>query len=220
MREASHLGTLVRFADDGVILCRTRDGAQQALEWLQETAQALKLSLHPEKTRIVELREGAEGFDFLGFHNRLVKSRRYKGWYCQRWPSKRAMASIRTKIKEILSPRYRLKEPVQTLVTEVNRIVRGWGNYFRNGNSAKKFSQIDDYPSTLSVARAPVCQAYSVKGPYSEKPPRGGDRLDRRRAVPRHFHPPWCQSLAWRLERHRSQIWDHARLRLPASTSS
>jgi len=145
MREASHLGMFVRFADDGVILCRTKDGAQQALEWLQETAQALKLSLHPEKTRIVDLREGAEGFDFLGFHNRLVKSRRYKGWYCQRWPSKRAMASIRTKIKEILSPRYRLKESVQTLVTEVNRIVRGWGNYFRNGNSAKKFSQIDDY---------------------------------------------------------------------------
>ena len=69
MREASHLGTFVRFADDGVILCRTKDGAQQALEWLPKAAQALKLSLHPEKTRIVDLREGAEGFDFLAFTN-------------------------------------------------------------------------------------------------------------------------------------------------------
>jgi len=116
-----------------------------ALEWLQKTAPALKLNLHPEKTRIVDLREGAEGFDFLGFHNRLVKSRRYKGWYCLRWPSKRARASIRSKVREILAPRYRLKEPIQALVTEVNQTVRGWGNYFRNGNSAKKFSQIDDY---------------------------------------------------------------------------
>ncbi len=145
MKEASHLGMFIRFADDGVILCRTKDGAQRALEWLQKTAQALKLSLHPEKTRIVDLREGAEGFDFLGFHNRLVKSRRYRGWYCQRWPSKRAMASIRTKVKETLAPRHRLKEPIQALVTEVNRKLRGWGNYFRNGNSAKKFSQIDNY---------------------------------------------------------------------------
>jgi len=145
MREAGHLGTFVRFADDSVILCRTRAGAQQALEWLQRTAQALKLNLHPEKTRIVDLREGAEGFDFLGFHIRLVESRRRRGWYCQRWPSKRAMASIRAKIKDILAPRYRLKEPIYTLVTELNRTLQGWGNYFRNGNSGRKFAQIDKY---------------------------------------------------------------------------
>src|SRR5215471_10301286 len=73
-KEASHLGTVVRFADDAVVLCRTEADAQAALSWLYRTAQALKLQVHPDKTRIVDLRDGAEGFDFLGFHHRLVKS--------------------------------------------------------------------------------------------------------------------------------------------------
>jgi hypothetical protein len=145
MKEADHLGTYVRFADDGVILCRTEADAQRALEWLQRTAEALKLRLHREKTRIVDLREGAAGFDFLGFHVHLVRSRRRRGWYCQRWPSDRAMASIRTKVKEILAPRYRLTESIQALVTELNPRLQGWGNYFGNGNSARKVSQIDLY---------------------------------------------------------------------------
>ena len=72
--ESSHLGTLVRYADDAVVLCRSEADAQQALRWLQRTAQALKLRLHPEKTRVVDLSGGADGFDFLVFHNRLVKS--------------------------------------------------------------------------------------------------------------------------------------------------
>jgi RNA-directed DNA polymerase len=144
-REASHLGTIVRFADDAVILCRSQADAQQAYRWVQRTAQALKLVLHPGKTRMVDLREGVEGFDFLGFHHRLVKSWRYKRWYCQRWPSGRAMASIRAKVKEIAAPRHRLKVPIGVIVAELNLVTRGWGNYFRWGNSARKFSQIDSY---------------------------------------------------------------------------
>src|SRR2546427_10239215 len=75
----------------------------------------------------------------------MVKSHRYARWYCQRWPSGRAMASIRAKVKQITAPRYRLKWPIGDLVAELNPVLRGWGNYFRWGNSAKKFSQIDDY---------------------------------------------------------------------------
>src|SRR5437660_10558781 len=74
--ESSHLVTLVRYADDAVVLCRSEADAQQAVRWLQRTAQALKLRLHPEKTRVVDLSGGADGFDFLGFHNRLVKDRK------------------------------------------------------------------------------------------------------------------------------------------------
>jgi group II intron reverse transcriptase/maturase len=144
-KEASHLGTIVRFADDAVILCRSEADAQQAYRWLQRTAQALKLVLHPEKTRIVELTEGRDGFDFLGFHNRLVKARKTGRWCCMRWPSRRAMDSIRGKIKAIAAPRYRLKEPIGVIVAELNQVTRGWGNYFRWGNSARKFSQIDAY---------------------------------------------------------------------------
>ena len=64
---ASHLGTIVRYADDLVILCRCEADAQQAYRWLQGRAQALKLVLHPDKTRIVDLHDGADGFDFVGF---------------------------------------------------------------------------------------------------------------------------------------------------------
>jgi group II intron reverse transcriptase/maturase len=144
-KEASHLGAIVRFADDAVIACKTEAAAQQALGWLQRTAEALKLRLHPEKTRIVDLREGAEGFDFLGFHHRLVKSRKTGRWVLQRWPSRRAMAGIRSKVRQIAGSRRRLKEPIGVIVTELNRVLRGWGNYFRWGNSSRQFSRIDQY---------------------------------------------------------------------------
>ncbi len=87
-----HVGTIVRFADDALILCRSEADAPRAFRWFQSTARGLKLSLHPDKTRIVNLSDGADGVDFLGFHLRLVRSQRYKRWYCQRWPSGRAMA--------------------------------------------------------------------------------------------------------------------------------
>ena len=67
----------------------------------------LGLSLSPEKTRIVELTRGKEGFDFLGFHMRKVESWRWRGkWYLQRWPSARAMNSIRSKIRQLTDRRY------------------------------------------------------------------------------------------------------------------
>ncbi len=144
-KEASHLGSIVRYADDAVILCRSEADAQRAHRWLQRTAQALKLVLHPEKTRIIDLNEGADGFDFLGFHHRLVKSWKYGRWYCQKWPDKGAMAGIRAKIKAITAPRSRLMRPIEALVTELNPVLRGFGNYFRWGNSSDKFSQIDSY---------------------------------------------------------------------------
>jgi retron-type reverse transcriptase len=66
-KEASHLGTSVRYADDVVILCRSEADAQKTYRWLQGRAQALKLVLHPDKTRIVDLREGAAASTFWGF---------------------------------------------------------------------------------------------------------------------------------------------------------
>jgi len=94
---------------------------------------------------VIGLEHGVAGFDFLGFHHRMVKSHPYARWYYRRWPSGRAMASIRAKVKEITAPRYRLTWPIGDLVAELNPVLQGWGNYFRWGNSAKKFSQIDDY---------------------------------------------------------------------------
>jgi RNA-directed DNA polymerase len=144
-KEAGHLGKMVRWADDLVILCRTESDAQQAYRWLENRASALRLRLHPAKSRIVALNGGDDGFDFLGFHHRMVKSWRTGRYYCQRWPSRRAMAAIRAKVRAISAPRARLKWPMQRVVGELNPVLRGWANYFRWGNSGKKFGQIESY---------------------------------------------------------------------------
>lgn len=143
--EASHLGVIVRYADDLVILCRTASEAQRAYRWLEDRARALHLRLHPDKSRIVDLTGGEDGFDFLGFHLRLVKSWRTGRYYCQRWPSRRAMAAVRAKVRAATAPRDRLPWPIHVVVGELNPILRGWGNYFRWGNSTRQFDQIDGY---------------------------------------------------------------------------
>ena len=144
-KEMGHLGTFVRYADDGVVLCATEADAQMALAWLQRRAAGLHLTLHPEKTRVVFLGDGRQGFDFLGWHVRMVMSWRWRRRFCQRWPSARAMAAIRQRIKAITDPRSKLKLPIVDLVSELNPVLRGWGQYFCTGNSARKFSHIDAY---------------------------------------------------------------------------
>jgi RNA-directed DNA polymerase len=139
------LGVLVKYADDLVVLCATRQQAEQARELVAATLKTLGLRLHPEKTGVVGLARGAEGFIFLGFEHRMRKSWRRTGhWYLQKWPSPRAMASIRGKIRDRTDRRY-ARLPLEVVVENVNHVVRGWGNYFCYGNSAEKFSQIDRY---------------------------------------------------------------------------
>ena len=138
------LGVLVKYADDLVALCATREQAEEARELVAAVLDVLGLRLHPEKTRVVQLARGAEGFDFLGFQHRMRKSWRTGYWYLQKWPSPRAMASIRGKIRDRTDRRY-ARLPLEYAVENVNHVVRGWGNYFRYGNSAEKFDAIDSY---------------------------------------------------------------------------
>ena len=101
------LGELVKYADDLVILCATREQAEQARELVAAVLDGLGLRLHPEKTRIAYLSKGAEGFTFLGFEHRMRESWKQPGrWYLQKWPSRRAMASIRGKIRARTDRRY------------------------------------------------------------------------------------------------------------------
>jgi RNA-directed DNA polymerase len=142
--EGRRLGVLVRYADDLVVLCATRRQAEAARELVAAVLAELGLRLSPEKTRIVHLAGGAEGFDFLGFHHRMGRSRKDGRWYLLQWPSARAMARIRAKIRA-LTDRRRARLPLEWAVENVNHAVRGWGNYFRYGNSGAKFSAIDSY---------------------------------------------------------------------------
>ena len=139
------LGVLVRYADDFVVICPTRGRAEEARRRAAAVLGTLGLQLNPDKTRIADLTRGKEGFDFLGFHLHKVESWRWKGrWYLQLWPSDRAMNRIRDKIRA-QTGRWRVGADMAWVVEDLNRVLRGWANYFRWGNSAERFSQVDSY---------------------------------------------------------------------------
>jgi group II intron reverse transcriptase/maturase len=146
----AHLGTLVRYADDFVVMCDTASQAEEAQRRVSTVLTRLGLELHPEKTRMVDLSRGREGFDFLGCHLRKrmsglqwVRARR-RVYYLQRWPSQRAMTRVRARVRG-LTPRSRCHEDIRRVIADVNAVVRGWGQYFRTGNAAAKFLQVDGY---------------------------------------------------------------------------
>ena len=139
------LGVLVRYCDDFVVICPTRERAVQARDLAEATLAPLGLRLHPDKTRIVDLHHGAEGFDFLGFHHRMVASWKRPGRYwLHKWPSPRAMASVRAKVRERTAPS-RVGWDLRAVVEDLNPVLRGWGAYFRQGNSTAKFGAVDSY---------------------------------------------------------------------------
>ena len=141
---------LVRYADDGVVLCRTADQAQAALGAVGEILAGLGLELHPEKTKVVDLTEGREGLDFLGCHfrarmsGRLWEQRRIVRYYLHRWPSARSMKRLREKVRA-RTGRNRAGADIRDVIAVLNPLLRGWGNYFRTGNAADKFIQVDRY---------------------------------------------------------------------------
>ena len=142
----SQLGQLIRYADDGVLLCRTESQAREGLWRVGVILNRLKLTLHPTKTQVVFVGDGRQGFDFLGFHCRKVESWKYRGKrYLQCWPSQRAMQRVRGRVKAITAPRHRLPEPIEPIVNEVNHALRHWAAYFRVGNSTRKFHDVDRY---------------------------------------------------------------------------
>jgi RNA-directed DNA polymerase len=140
---------LVRYADDFVVICRSEAEASAAQQLAGEVLAGLGLELHPEKTTVVDLREGREGFDFLGCHFRARVSGRMlergeRRYYLHRWPSQRAMTRVRGKIKA-KTGRGRAGQDLREIIADLNPVLRGWGNYFRTGNAAKKFVHVDRY---------------------------------------------------------------------------
>ncbi len=99
----------------------------------------------PDRRDVDGLTRGADGFDFLGFHHRKRESWKRRGrYYLNKWPSQRAMASIRAKVRQRTDRRY-ASLPLEYVVDSLNPVLRGWGAYFRNGNSSRKFNIIDSY---------------------------------------------------------------------------
>lgn len=127
-------GTLVRYADDLVILLR-RDG-KKVVRQVERMLGRLGLKLHPEKTRVVR---AEDGFDFLGIHFQLCPVRRKNAKeqnYCALWPSDRSMKRIKERIKKVIGRRYSLS--LEEMIKELNPVLRGWDNYQRKAMSARK----------------------------------------------------------------------------------
>ena len=147
-RRHAHLGVLVRYADDFVVLCETAKACEHAEQRVRTILARLDLELHPEKTRRVDLTHGRAGFDFLGCHVRkrmsgpLWERHHRRVYYLQRWPSPRAMRRIRQRVKAC-TPRGVCHRPLRDTIAQLNPVLRGWGAYFRTGNAARHFGQVD-----------------------------------------------------------------------------
>jgi group II intron reverse transcriptase/maturase len=201
-------GVLVRYADDLLVVCKSGQQAQAALARLRQLLAELGLAPKEAKTRIVELAVGGEGFDFLGFHHRMVRSRGIHGRrgveFLARWPSDRAMQRARDRVGQ-LTVRSRLLLPVEAVVEDLNRFLRGWAGYFRYGHSAKRFAKVQQHTrdrlavfigrrhkhgrgfgwSVLAYKSADHCGLWSLNGtviapralkPWRERPNAGGER--------------------------------------------
>lgn len=149
-RHSAPYGTLVRYADDFVVMCRTKKDCELAEQRIRVILNRLGLELHPDKTRRVVLYDGKEGFDFLGCHlhkrmsGKLWEEKRECVYFLQRWPSRRSMQRIRQRVREV-APKSRCHADIRDVIADLNPVLRGWGNYFRTGNAAKRFNQLDGY---------------------------------------------------------------------------
>ena len=117
MRDAGF--EMVRYADDFVVLCRAVDEAQRALEMIQAWVEGAGLTLHPEKTRIVDVNERG-GFDFLGYH--------FERGY--RWPRRSSLKKFKDTIRR--KTRRTNGHSLEAMIVDVNCTTRGWFAYFKH----------------------------------------------------------------------------------------
>ncbi|MCI6467558.1 MAG: group II intron reverse transcriptase/maturase [Faecalicatena sp.] len=141
-------GVLVRYADDTIIICKNKKSANHALNLLQYIMTKLDLKLHPVKTKIINMWDGTEGFDFLGLHHRRFskinkRGNRYGETY--QYPSKKAMKKMKQTVKETINQRYLLVKTEEELIKIINPKITGWRNYHRTRNDRKWMGAIDWY---------------------------------------------------------------------------
>ena len=139
---------IVTYADDLVILCR-RGKAEEALQWLRDIMAQLKLTVNEEKTRICKVPEGE--FDFLGYtFGRLYRRQTGKAYLGYR-PSKKSIRRMVEKIHAMTVLNMGWQETA-VLVGQLNRVLRGWANYFQVGTTQQAYRAIDNY-ATMRLRR-------------------------------------------------------------------
>jgi hypothetical protein len=145
-KKCGSLGILIRYADDFVVMSPTESKAKEALRQIQFVMSKLGLVLHPEKTRMVNLRRGKGSFVFLGCTIRKKRSilRNPRAYYMHRWPSPKATKRLRDRVREITDKRASGAD-VKQIIAKLNPVLRGWGNYFRTGTSSREFLKMDSF---------------------------------------------------------------------------
>jgi len=136
------LGVIVRYADDAVIVCRKRTDAELAFEHLKRIMTKLKLTLNPQKTKIVDMNK--ESFDFLGFCYQKFGKTKSGRKLPYMMPSKKAMKKVKDAVR-VITCRKSAYEGLEQKVEKLNPLIRGWRNYFQHGNSTKRFKQLDEF---------------------------------------------------------------------------
>ncbi|MFC3256932.1 reverse transcriptase domain-containing protein [Paenibacillus sepulcri] len=131
-RKFSHLGTLVRFADDLVLLCNRKEQSLEAIDVLKAVFAKLELTMNTKKSKLVNLWIDKKGFDFLGYHHRRLPILRKGGRVAhilRSFPSKKAREKMRTQVKEVTARRNRLMWSLNDMVKVLNPKIQGWRNY-------------------------------------------------------------------------------------------
>jgi RNA-directed DNA polymerase len=171
---------LVRYADDFVILCRNQAQAQDALSQVQTWVKEAGLTLHPEKTRIVNA-NAPGGFDFLGYHfERGMK-----------WPRHKSLKKLKERIQMKTS---RLDgRSLKEIITDVNRTMKGWYGYFQHS----KANTLSMWMATFEDDYAACCNGGGMDGAKARERPINAGPTN---GLPTMGCCPWQQNMSGRVQ--------------------
>lgn len=130
MAEAGY--RMVRYADDFVVLCGSRTEAQSALALVRKLIEERGLSLHPDKTKKVDMSQPGAGFDFLGY--RFARN--------TRWPRKKSLAKVKDAVRRKTGRSN--GHSLEAIIEDVNKTLKGWFEYFKHAN-VRTFPRLDGW---------------------------------------------------------------------------
>ena len=130
LREKGH--QLVRYADDFVVLCRSREEAEAALAEVRGWVEANGLSLHPDKTHVGDCRQPGQGFEFLGY--RFEAGRR--------WVRKKSLDRLKDRVRD--ETRRTRGDSLARIIDDLNPLLRGWFGYFKHAYRTT-FTEVDGF---------------------------------------------------------------------------
>ena len=134
---------MIRYADDFVVLCKTKDDAEEVYELIKPYLEERGLKLAPDKTLITPLNKG---FNFLGFNIRAYQTQ--QGTKVLNMPAKDRIKRLKEKIKALFI-KYRSRD-IEELIGKVNSLIIGTANYWKQGSAKEAFREIDNYVWTLT----------------------------------------------------------------------